>query len=144
MKYEEIIDLMDKAAAMAGSDYKIAKSIGVTPQVVSDWRHQRRNPQPEDIALLAGLAGLNAEQWAMRALIEKHEGTAKGDRLYKALGKALLATGATVASVGANATVISGMMSKVSSMVVPSWAYVSTWWDILVPVGCSTMYIMST
>ena len=127
MKHDELIALMDKAVAMAGSDYKVAKAIGVTPQVVSDWRHERRNAQPEDIALLAGLAGLNAEQWAMRALVEKHEGTAKGDRLMKVLGKALLATGATVASAGASAAAIFG------STAAP---------DILgaIVAACSTMY----
>ena len=103
MKQAEINNLLDKAAEICGSDYKAAKSMGVTPQTVSDWRYGRRNPQPEDIALIACAGGLNAEQWALRAMVAKHEGTAKGDRLMKAVGKALLATGGVIASGTASA-----------------------------------------
>ena len=136
----ELNNLIDMAKSIAGSDYKVAKLLNVSPQAVSNWRHGAKPCPAADIALIASIAGLNAEEWLIRATIQKHEGTEKGDRLMKVLGKALLATGATVASAGANATVISGMMAKVSAMVVPGWACVSTWWDILVPVTASTMY----
>jgi len=107
MQLSEINKLLDAAKKMCGSDYQIAKVLPkVTPQLVSDWRAGRKNPQPEDLALVAELGGLNAEEWLARAVVAKHEGTAKGDMLMRALGKGLLATGAVLASGGAHAAVI--------------------------------------
>lgn len=128
MKQEELLQLIDAAKAKMQSDRQVAIAMGIPSQVVADWKAGRRNPQPEDIALLASIAGLEADKWALRALIEKHEGTAKGDLLIKALGKGLLATGAAIASAGAHATSIFG----------------STAPDVLgtVLAACSTMYIM--
>lgn len=104
---ESLNQLIDMAKSIAGSDYKLAKLTGHTPQQVSDWRHGRKPCPPEDQALIAGVAGLNAEQVALRALVEKHEGTPKGDRLMRVLGKAFLATGAVIGSAGASAAAIS-------------------------------------
>lgn len=126
MKQEELLQLIDAAKAKMGSDRQVAIALGIPSQHIANWKSGNRNPQPEDIALLASIAGLEADKWALRALIEKHEGTAKGDLLIKALGKGLLATGAAIASVGAHATLIFG----------------STAPDIVgsVLVRCSTMY----
>lgn len=99
-------ELIDKASSIAGSDGKLAKVLNVPPQHVSNWRHGLRNCSPEDVALMASLAGLNAEAWLIRAVVEKHQGTAKGDRLMQALGKGLLLTGAAIASSGATAAAI--------------------------------------
>lgn len=112
MKHAEILSLLDAAKQQLGSDYKVCKALGISTSVISDWRHARKNPQPEDIALIAGLAGMDAATWALRALVEKHEGTPKGDRLMKAVGKAFLATGAAFAGAGANAAVIFGSTSE--------------------------------
>ena len=102
----EVNILIDLAKSIAGSDYKVAKMIGATPQQISDWRYGRKAVSPEDQALIASVAGLNAEQVALRAMVSKHEGTPKGDRLMKVLGKASLATGAVLATAGANAQAI--------------------------------------
>lgn len=118
MKHLESLNmLIDKAKEISGSDYKLAKMTGHTPQQISDWRHGRKPCPPEDQALIAGVAGLNPEQVALRALVEKHEGTAKGDRLMKVLGKALLATGGVIASAGANAMVISSTIPGATLLV---------------------------
>lgn len=109
--------LMDMAKSIAGSDYKVAKMIGATPQQLSDWRYGRKAVSPEDQALMAAVAGLNPEQVALRALVMKHEGTAKGDRLMKVLGKALLATGGVIASAGASAMAISSTIPGVTRLV---------------------------
>lgn len=98
--------LIDKASAIAGSDYKLAQTLGVGRQVISNWRHGRKTATPEDQVLLAGVAGLDATPILARAIVEKHEGTAKGDRLMKVLGKALLATGGAIGSAGASASAI--------------------------------------
>lgn len=92
--------LMDAAKAIAGSDYKIAALLEVTPQTVSNWRKGKKPCPAADIALLASVAGLDAQQWLVRATIEKHEGTAKGDKLIRALGKASRAIGGISASAG--------------------------------------------
>lgn len=126
--HDQMLELLDSASKVVGSDYKLAQMLEVSRQTVSDWKHGRKPCPPADIALMASVAGLDAEAWLVRATIAKYEGTSKGDRLYKALGKALLATGAAVASSGASATAIFGNT-------VPST--LSDWL-----VACSTMYIM--
>lgn len=125
---DQLHELLDMASKVVGSDYKLAQVLEVSRGQVSDWRHGRKPCPPADMALMASVAGLDAEAWLVRATIAKYEGTAKGDRLYKALGKALLATGAAVASSGASATAIFGNT-------VPN-----TLGDWL--VACSAMYIM--
>jgi DNA-binding transcriptional regulator YdaS (Cro superfamily) len=93
-----LIDLMDAAKNAHGSDYKVAKLLGRSPQEVSDWRAGRRAAQPEDHALLAALAGQDAEQALVRAVLAKHADTPKGERLLSALGKAWRQTGAAATS----------------------------------------------
>ena len=46
---------------------------------------------------MASIAGLNADEWLVRAVVAKHEGTAKGDKLMRVL-KASLLTGAVIGS----------------------------------------------
>ncbi len=105
---DQLNELIDRASSIAGSDYKLAQALKIPRGHVSQWRHGKRTATPEDQAQLAGLAGLDAQAWLVRATLQKHEGTEKGDRLMKVLGKALLATGATVASAGASAAAIFG------------------------------------
>lgn len=95
--------LLDRAKAVATSDYKLAKMLHTTPQTVSDWRHGRKTCPVADVALLAEIAGLDPSEWAHRAVIAQYEGTPKGDMLYRALGKAFAATGAALATSGASA-----------------------------------------
>ncbi len=125
-----INELIDRAAAVAGSDYKLAQSMGVARQQISNWRHGHKPCPPEDWAIMASMAGLEADKWSLRALVMRHEGTEKGDRLLKALGKGLLATGAVLASSGASAAAIFSATSSGSGIVA---AVLAT---------CSTMYIM--
>ena len=100
---EYLSQLLDKAKEATGSDYATAKALGVTRGYVSQWRNGTSQCTPEDVAQLAALAGLEADKWLVRAVLAKHEGTEKGDRLYRALGKASAAIGAAMASSGASA-----------------------------------------
>lgn len=100
---EYLTQLLDKAREKTGSDYATAKALGITRGYISQWRNGSSQCSPEDVAQLAEIAGLEADKWLIRAVIAKHEGTAKGDRLYKALGKALLVTGAVIGSNTASA-----------------------------------------
>jgi hypothetical protein len=98
MKQNYLIELIDRASAEAGNDSKLAKLIESSPQAISDWRNERKKCPPADQALMASLAGLDADAWAARAVIEQHRGTAKGAKLEAALKKALALTGAALAS----------------------------------------------
>lgn len=102
-QHEELNLLIDKASAIAGGDSKLARSLGVPPQHVSNWRHGHKTCMPADQALLAHIAGLDPVQTLARATVRQYEGKAKGDALMKALGKASLATGAVLGSAGAMA-----------------------------------------
>lgn len=102
-KPDYLDQLLDRASAAAGSDYKLAKLIEASPQTVSNWRHGRKTCPVADVALMAEIAGLVPEEWIARAVVKQYEGTAKGDKLFRALGKLLAATGVAIASSGANA-----------------------------------------
>ena len=102
-KTDALILLIDKASAIAGSDYKLAQLLGVGRQTVSNWRHGQAPCPVEMQALMADVAGLDPVAELARAVVRKHEGTAKGDMLMRALGKASLVTGAVIASAGASA-----------------------------------------
>jgi len=102
----DLNQLLDKAKEVTGSDYATAKLLGIAPQLIYDWRALRKNPQPEDATLIAAIAGLDPVAELARTMVQKHEGTPKGDKLMQALGKSLLLTGAAIGSVSANARTI--------------------------------------
>lgn len=112
--------LIDKASAIAGSDYKLAQSLDVPRQHISNWRHGKRTATPADQALMAHIAGLDPVQVLARATVEQYEGKAKGDALMKALGKASLATGAVLGSAGAMAHQIFGTIQATG---LSEWAH---------------------
>lgn len=99
----QLIFLIDSAKAITGSDNKTAQLLGVSRGNVSDWRNGRNPCPPEMQALLASIAGFDPQQTALRALVERHEGTALGDKLMRVLGKPSLAIGAAAGFVGLNA-----------------------------------------
>lgn len=114
----ELNRLMDRAAEHAGSDTKLASMLKTTRQRISDWRAGRKTCQPEDQALMAEIAGLDAMEVLARATVAQFEGTPKGDLLMRALGKGLLATGAALGSAGASAAEISSWVaSHVSDLI---------------------------
>ncbi|BEP55064.1 hypothetical protein GmRootV118_23080 [Variovorax sp. V118] len=106
----DLILLMDKASAIAGSDYKLAQMLGTGRASVSNWRNGVV-PCPVEIqALMAHIAGLDPVAELARAVVRKHEGSKKGDLLMKALGKASRLTGAVAGFVGAVALAISSLV----------------------------------
>lgn len=102
-KPDYLDQLIEQASTAAGSDYKLAAMLEQPRSAVSMWKAGKRPCPVADQALMASIAGLKAEEWAMRAVVSQYEGTSKGDKLYRALGKALVATGAGLATSGANA-----------------------------------------
>jgi len=103
MKPSYLDELIERASKKAGSDAALARELEVGRSLVSDWKHDRKPCSPEDQALMAGIAGLDADAWGARAMVEKHAGTAKGAKLEAALKKALAATGAAMLSFSAHA-----------------------------------------
>lgn len=108
-KPEYLDQLIEQASAAAGSDYKLAAMLEQPRSAVSMWKAGKRSCPAGDQVLMASIAGLKPEEWAARALVAQYEGTSKGDKLYRALGKALLATGVAIASSGASAHLISSL-----------------------------------
>jgi len=106
IKPEYLDQLISKASAAAGSDYKLAAELGVSRGNIGDWKAGRRACPAGDVALMAELAGLDAEAWLARATVAQYAGTAKGERLARVLGKALLVTGAALAGSGASAAMV--------------------------------------
>ena len=127
---ERLIFLIEKATEIAGNKTKLARMLEIPGSHVWNWLDGTRTCTPEDRARLAGMCGLDANQELIRAIIEKHEGTKKGDDLRHFLGKSLLAIGAVVASSGASAAAI-------FSTTQGAWGL-----DALLML-LSTMYIMS-
>ena len=108
----QVPELLTRALEKAGGPTALAKTLKVPPQMVSMWRSGATPCPPEDQARLAAIAGIDPIQTLVRAHIEKHEGTEKGDQLARVLGKFLVATGAAVATSGASAAAIFSPTSK--------------------------------
>lgn len=117
---EELNLLIDKASSIAGSDYALAKTLGVPRQHVSAWRAGDRTATPADQALMAHVAGLDPVSTLARATVQQYEGKAKGDALMKALGKASRLTGAVAGFVGAVALLISGLIGPRDAIAAPA------------------------
>lgn len=99
----QVPELLTRASEAVGSQTEVAKLLKVPPQMLSMWKSGAKPCPPEDQARLAAIAGIDPVQTLVRAHIEKHEGTEKGDQLARVLGKFLVATGAAVATSGASA-----------------------------------------
>ena len=91
-------ELFDRAARECGSRAELARQLGVTPQRLSEWEHGRRQVPPEQIAIIADIAGLVAEEWLVRATLLNSKGKPYHPRLVQALGKWLPRTGAALLS----------------------------------------------
>lgn len=85
----QVSDLIEKAALQAGSEYKVAKAMGTTPQRLSDWKTGRATCTAEDRALLADIAGVDPFAEMTEAILERWAGKAKGDRLAAVLKRRL-------------------------------------------------------
>ena len=99
----QVPELIETALAVAGSQAELARLLKVAPPNITVWKKEEKPCPPEDQARLAAIAGIDPVQTLVRAHIEKHEGTEKGDQLARVLGKFLVATGAAVATSGASA-----------------------------------------
>ncbi len=77
----QLSELIENASSIVGSDYKLAQTIGVSRHAISDWKHGRKPCPLETRAELAGIAGFDALGEVVEAMLEKHRGTPKEERL---------------------------------------------------------------
>ena len=87
---QEIKTLIDKASKVCGGDVPLASRMGIKPQVVSMLRHGR-TITPETAAELADIAGEDAREAAIAAILERSQGTRREGVLREILGKAVAA-----------------------------------------------------
>lgn len=107
-KPEYLDELITKASAAAGNDSRLALALGVSRQNVNDWKKGRATCPVADQAIMAGLAGLDADAWLARATIESYAEGPKREVLKETLKKAWQATGAGVALFGLFVAVLLG------------------------------------
>lgn len=85
--------LIKKAGLIYGSEYRLAKEMGIPQQTLTNWKAGTRTCTPSDRARLAGLAEEDAVLELVKATIETSKGL-KREQLERALGKALKVAGA--------------------------------------------------
>lgn len=83
---EKLVFLIEKAGSIEGSEYKLAKKMGIPQQMLTDWKAGRRKCSASDRALLAGIAGEDAVKELVEATLEKVQGTKRGELLGELLG----------------------------------------------------------
>lgn len=81
--------LIDRAAEVCGSDAALARRMGIYPADVSNLRAGKRPLSPELAAELADIAGQDARQAVIDAVIERNMHSRKGEALRSILGKGL-------------------------------------------------------
>ena len=86
-----VTPLIDKAAKVCGSDEALAKRLGTARPNISLMRAGKRAISPETAAELADIAGEDAREAAISAMIENAKGTRRESVLRDILGKGLAA-----------------------------------------------------
>ena len=86
-----VMTLIDKAAKVCGSDSKLAERMGIHRVAISEMRAGKRAISPATAAELADIAGEDAREATIAAVIEGSRGTRREGVLREILGKALAA-----------------------------------------------------
>lgn len=87
---QDLKTLIDKASKVCGNDAALAKRMGIAPQTISNLRTSR-TITPETAAELAGIAGEDAIDAVITAMLDRAKGTRREGVLREILGKALAA-----------------------------------------------------
>ena len=88
---QSVETLIDRAAKQCKSNAELARRVGVSPAIVSMMRRGKRPISPEMAAVLADIAGEDAREATIAAVIEGARGTRREGVLREILGKALAA-----------------------------------------------------
>ena len=83
--------LIDKASEVCGGDASLARRMGISRALVSLMRSGARKITPETAAELADIAGDDAREAAIAAILESARGTHREGVLRAILGKGLAA-----------------------------------------------------
>lgn len=83
--------LIDKASEVCGGDAALARRMGISKALISLMRSGERGITPGTAAELADIAGDDAREAVISAVIESAKGTRKESVLREILGKALAA-----------------------------------------------------
>lgn len=83
--------LIDKASEMCGGDAALARRMGISRSLVSLMRCGERKITPETAAELADIAGEDAREAAIAAIIDSAKGTRREGVLREILGKGIAA-----------------------------------------------------
>ena len=89
--------LIDEGTSAAEGASKLARAIGYSPEEVSMWKRGVRACPLEAQILMADVAKQNVAEVIRDALIERNEGTPRGEKLVSALGKVVSVLGGGVA-----------------------------------------------
>lgn len=88
---ESVQPLIDKASKVCGGDSALAEKMGIPRQNVYLMRTGKRPISPATAAELADIAGDDAREAAIAAVIESAKGTRRESVLREILGKAIAA-----------------------------------------------------
>lgn len=83
--------LIDKASEVCGGDASLARRMGISHALLTLMKKGERGITPATAAELADIAGEDARQAAIDAIIESAKGTRKENTLREILGKAVAA-----------------------------------------------------
>ena len=89
----QLVKLIEQAASIAGSEYKVAKTIGIPQSHISEWKNGTRTCSAEDRALLADIAGVDPLTEMLEAMQERWAGKPKGEQLRAVFAKRLQIVG---------------------------------------------------
>lgn len=84
---QEFKTLIDKASKMCGSDAALARRMGVHQPSIAEMRSGKRKISPVTAAELADIAGEDAREAALYAVIESARGTRREVAMREILGK---------------------------------------------------------
>lgn len=88
---QELRTLIDKASKVCGSDSALARRMGIHQPTIAEMRSGKRSISPVTAAELADIAGEDAREAAIAAVIESTKGTRREGAMREILGKALAA-----------------------------------------------------
>ena len=88
---QSVAALIDKAIEMCGSASELARRMGIDRAEITKLRQGKRPMSPELAAEIADLAGEDARQAVIDAIIARNAEGRKGQLLREILGKALAA-----------------------------------------------------
>lgn len=82
----DIYELIDKAKRQLGSNKIVAEQLNINAQRLSDWKHDRRKPEPAEILQLANIAGLNPAETLFQIMEKLDKDNAELWRIWRPYG----------------------------------------------------------